>query len=331
MFQILAFVIMFTLTLIKIFVSQTAHKPSKMSNPTAADIMGKNVNLEIFNYRNIDYSTGLPLFLCFSMSPFLCLADYARHVRSFTSVSEKFGDLQMKLYLCRDHHDCFEYFGRSAPLTITPFGGNMSLTEIRVLIKEAIWSGYPGQPSNYSQLQDLCDSLRKANHFLVTPVLLRELIQRDCVDAYKTVMKIFGGNDYPGTNGYRSSYFVKLQRHLRVWGGEQIKVYLRSRHIEALEKGLYPSLYEQVQLLGDSYEDISLKKREFAQLEANMKSIEYPVMHCPFQATPDKGYSCYELTKYRFYDFSPVRDLGSDFSYYPLRDFCEPKINKPTE
>jgi hypothetical protein len=114
-----------------------------------------------------------------------------------------------------------------------------------------------------------------------------------------------------------------------VWGGEKIKLYLRSRHIEALEKGLYPSLYEQSQMLGDPYEDIGMKKREFAQLELTVKCMDYPVMHCPFQATPGKGYSCHELSKYRFYDFSPARDLGDDFSYHPLRDFCEPKTSKP--
>jgi hypothetical protein len=279
----------------------------------------------------IDLYTGLPYFFKFSQSPFLCVADFARHVRRFRGVrsrlSHVYSESGQEIVICRDHQECLECSGTSVPVVPPLFTKKEhTLKMMAGLITEAIWSGYPLLPSDADRVQNLCKVLKRADYYLITPVLLRMLVQRDCVDAYEAIIEVFGGTDYPGTNEYRLRYFQILQKHLAVWSGLNIKRYLRDQ-VDDRPGAKYPTkttlLCNKI-LLGDPFGDISMRLSRFAEVHASLEKSEIIIFHCPFQAFPTKRFSCNELSALRFYGFTQEPDVNRLFARHPCAGSIQP-------
>lgn len=278
---------------------------------------------ELYNDKSIDYHTGLPFYESLSQSPFHEVADYLWYIYAFSPIPVRFTtNSPFVANECSDHVFCIEVLGQSAPLHPPIFSQfNYTLSEMSGYLKEAVWHGYPYAPCDSTRLAYLCKILRKANYFPTTPVFLKMLIQRDCVKAYTTVIRIFGRNDYAGSNFGRIKFFSNLRKHLLIWQSVKIKKYFYSSIYKMTKKGkdLFPT-EDEIRIEASNFATMCPNKDSHMKIgfqqddpyyEAEHGDIRF--IHCPFQALPNNYYSCSELETYRFYDTSNIKELDTFF------------------
>ena len=145
--------------------------------------------------------------------------------------------------------------------------------------------------------------LRNVYYFIVASICLRMLIQQDCVDAYKVIIKIFCGNDYTGDTDYRARYFIILQQ-LAVWQSTHIRNYIYDRIGELSSNNF--DLSEIDMLFRSTYLPnrntvISLKTNIVNDEQFSCANSHIHIIRCPFQTIATKPLSCSELATYRFY------------------------------
>ena len=273
---------------------------------------------ELYDDKTIDYHTGLPFHESLSQSPFHEVADYLWYIYSFSPIPVRFTtNSPFVANECSDHVFCIEIFGRSAPLHPPIFSKfNYTLSEMSGYLKEALWHGYPSAPCNSIRLAYLCKILRKANYFPTTPIFLKMIIQRDCVKAYTTVIRIFGRNDYAGSNYGRIKFFIKMRKHLLIWQSVNIKNYLYQTIAKMAMKGkiFFPTEIDIQNEAPCPTVDNQIKlghQPDDPYFLAEHGDIRF--IHCPFQALQNNFYSCSELELYRFYDMSNIRNLDCLF------------------
>ena len=284
--------------------------------------------LQFCDPEYVDYYSGLPPYHSFQQSPFQEVSDYLRYVRQFSNLPIRFTDyLAPEDAVCQDQENCDD-LGHYVPSLPPIFSTHQyTLANITTFFKEALWYGYPSQPSNFTKLEFYCQMLRNANYFIVAPIFLRMLIQRDCVDAYKVIIKVFGGNDYAGDTDYRARYFILLRQQLAIWQSTHIKNYIYDRIDELSSNNFYPSeidMLSRCTYLPNRNTAIPLKTDIINDEPFSCTNSHIHVIHCPFQAIATKPLGCSELATYRFYDFSNVVNLNINF-VSPMDDFFPAK------
>ena len=300
-----------------------------LEDPTAEDIcQWKAIYGDPQQPESFDLHSGLPFVERFSQSPFLRTHDYVQFVDRFEGIEfdlhYAYTESGQQLYVCKDFRDSVDTIKGCVTLFPPYFSDHLySLEAISGLIKEALWAGYPSSPCDVAQFRTHLWSLRKADFFLATPVTLQMLIHRDCIEAYKVVIEVFGGNDYPGTNHDRCMFFRNLQTQLSIWRGHNIKNYLHEE-VTKNKGALHPTkkyLRKKGIDFGWPPYEIPVRNSVIDSISARVREKELVIIHCPFQRYSGRGYSCDNLSVLRFYGFTPQHNINKIFRNYPVRDF----------
>ena len=219
-----------------------------------------------------------------------------------------------------------------------------SISDIEIEIYKALDEGKDSNlPCAYGQLDLYFNMLKNANLYLCTTNLLREIIKRDCVHAFQSVLKIFGQKDIPGSNYYRIRFFTALLQQLIIWKSVHIKKYVHgifdqaknNQHLPT-ERHILPTRLDLVsnhkfsrdwggihysyipKNLLRGYEpyvphcDSNISFRDPDQDLSTNLSKKLFVVHCPFQAHryhTGKLFNCGILEQTRWYDFTNVVDF----------------------
>ena len=284
-----------------------------------------------------DFCTGLPFYDSFAESPFADIGDYRWFIRQFQPILTTAYDdfLAPGCLLCLD-----AVWNAPAPLLPTlrhHAVRNLNFAEIQSTIYNALWAGYANNScSDYGKIRYYCQLLQRHGVFIGTTNLLREVIRRDCVMAFWTLIDIFGNKTTPGTTQGRARFFISLRQHLMVWGSVNIKEFFYDR--ESRNPGhptaasLLPADSERdpsVQYLprsllipGQLY--VPRQQSEIAW-KTPLHTSTYPFqrdlrfVYCPVQTlnTAELRHACKCVSDHGWYNQSPYEDL-SDLYVTPL-------------
>ena len=313
-----------------------------------------------FDEDSVDFYSGLPYFPTFRGSPFSRNSDYEWYVNQFSPIRHYRKD---SLITCPDYitlqdRESHRNFRNICPLNLRFMSLKAMLTngtfsQIENAIYENLAEGKDENlPCNYGQLRFYFNLLKDADLYLCTTNLMREIIKRDCVKAFETVLDVFGKADIGGDELTRNDYFISLLQHLLIWKSVNIKKYVLDKFEQAdnnanvpLKNQLYPTRKDLVKLhhyntlysakipyiptyhlrsnepyvpSPSSYVQYNIGF-EFAELDKTL-SKQLFVVHCPFQRYRwDKKYffNCHVYQKNRWYDFSNIANLN-DLSVTPI-------------
>ena len=201
----------------------------------------------------IDYFSGLPIYNNFVNSPFFLLKDYQCYLNQFKPVSSCWLDRSYSaIFKCLDGI-CFEhklrmYIPRNL-LTLSFLAcEDSSLMFIEQKIYEALAVGqFSRNPSDYKTIFNYCTMLKNANLYMCTFNILREVIKRDCVEAFKIILEVFGDDvSIPGTVIARSKFFKMLRQHLILFRSIHIKKYVFDKIMINIESNTSKIPYDKI-------------------------------------------------------------------------------------
>ena len=160
--------------------------------------------------KSVDYFTGLPYFASLKCSPFSGYEDYDWYRRQFSAIRHY--HWETSIIECPDYEAFRQHPNSKCPekyhfplnlrsLTLHSMLSSTSISAIENEIYQALEYGKDcNLPCRYVTLERYFNMLKNANLYLCTTNLLREIIKRDCVHAFQSVLNVFGQNDIPGTN-----------------------------------------------------------------------------------------------------------------------------------
>ena len=307
---------------------------------------------------SVDFYSGLPCFPTFKDSPFARRSDYEWYVNQFAPIRHY---NSKSLITCSDyvivqHREPLRNVRNVCPFNLRFLSLNSMLTsdtfsQIESEIYKNLAAGKEDNlPCNYGQLEFYFNLLKDANLYLCTTNLMREIIKRDCVKAFETVLNVFGKADIAGHDLSRNDFFVSLLQHLMIWKSVHIKKYVYDKFEQTENNAnvppkdqLYPTRLDLVRLhryntqysakvLYISPHQLRSKEAYVPRSSSNVEfkisadkldkklSKKLFVVHCPFQKyrwNNEHRYDCFDYRRYRWYDFSNVPQL-TDFYVTPI-------------
>ena len=303
--------------------------------------------------KSVDYFTGLPYYPSLKCSPFSTYEDYDWYRRQFQPIRHY--HWETKIIECPDYAafrqhpnskftEKFHFPLNLRSLALKAMLSTNNISAIETEIYDALEYGKDcNLPCRYITLERYFNLLKDANLYLCTTNLLREIVKRDCVEAFKAVLKVFGQKDIPGNNFSRNNFFISLLQHLLIWNSVHIKKYIHdifeqtknNPHLPP-EKHILPTRLNLVQLhkysrdwegIYYSYipKDLLRRNESYVPLYDSSVSFQNPaqdlsvnlskklfVVNCPIQAHRCRTnilYSCGMLEQHRWYDFTNINDF----------------------
>lgn len=291
-----------------------------------------------------DRYTGLPLFHTFEDSIFAFRADYVWYASQFRSIPRNTGRQYVApgCILCSDASWFYPPpLLKSSKFLTLPLLAVLRLDfkSVENAIYDALWEGHSaGLPSNYGIIEHFCRILRSGGVYITTVNFLREIVRRDCVQAFKSILKIYGDNQYPGKAKSRVKFFQTLRQHLLIWQSVHIKqhyykiVRFAARHgdvwfprpqdlVKTHRAYVEGSTYVPPYLLWMSEPYVPNENSQVhykKNLESLAPSLDRTLqfVHCPYQCI-DNGikYSCRCVSRFRWYGLTRKEHLSYPYQH----------------
>ena len=190
---------------------------------------------------SVDFYSGLPCFPTFNDSPFARRSDYEWYVNQFRPIRHYNGK---SLITCSDYvvlqtREPHKNVRNVCTLNLRFLSlKSMLTTDTFAQIETEIYKNLAvgreeNLPCHYGQLEIYFNLLKDADFYLCTTNLMREIVKRDCVKAFETVLNVFGKADIASSDLSRNDFFVSLLQHLIIWKSVQIKKYVWDKFEQA--------------------------------------------------------------------------------------------------